>query len=459
MQYLTKHKNANPTGEMMYKIQQGTEELNSNGGIVLAGAMLNSLKTFEKIDRMKMGTVKKGQTSHSGILKTAAGLLALGRSDFADIELFRQDRLFRDALDLKRVSSEGTLRQRLGGMAEQNKNQTLLDDANVELLSKVEDFGVEQTEHGSYLPLDIDVSVQDNSGSKKEGVSWTYKNLDGYAPIFAYLGTDGYMLANELRNGSQHSAKDAVEFAERCLTMAKCLGIDPKDILVRVDSGHDDKEFVSALLKRKVKFLVKRNLRRECPEQYLAMARRLGQKLEARDGKNVYRCILSHIKPAGLEDKPLFVVGEVTERLTDRDGQPLLVPDLEVSTWWTNLSEYEADCIRLYHNHATSEQFHSELKSDMGIERLPSGKFATNALILNVGALAYNCLRMLGQRALRMKKLLPRSFNVARRRLRSVMQDLIHIACKVVSHANSTILKFGRHCPWFSIFKELYARC
>lgn len=441
----------------MYKIQQGTEDLNSNGGIVLTGALLNSLKSLEKIDQMETGTVKSGWTPHSGIVKTSAGLLTLGRSDFADIELFRKDRLFRDSLALKRVSSEGTLRQRLEGIAEQNEDQTLLDDANVELLSKVDHFGMEQTEHCNYVPLDIDVSVQNNSGSKKEGVSWTYKNLDGYAPIFAYLGTDGYMLANELRNGSQHSAKGAVGFVGRCVDLAARLNIPLERLLVRVDSGHDDKEFVGALLSRKVKFLVKRNLRKECPEQYLAMARRMGQKLKTRDGKNVYRCILSHIKPAGLEDEPLFVVVEATERLTDPDGQPLLVPDIAVSTWWTNLSEYEADCITLYHNHATSEQFHSELKSDMGIERLPSGKFATNALILNVAALAYNCLRILGQRALRMKELLPRSFKVARRRLRSVMQDLIHIACKLVSHANSQSLKFGRHCPWFRVFKELHA--
>lgn len=443
----------------MYKIQQGSEDLNSNGGIALAGALLNGLENLGKFDHMKMGNIKKGWTSHSGILKSAAGLLVLGRSDFADIELFREDQLFRDSLGLRRVPSEETLRQRLDGISKENSEQTLLDDAVVELLSKVECFGSEETEHGSYIPLDIDVSVQDNSGSKKEEVSWTYKKVDGYAPIFAYLGTEGYMLANELRNGSQHSAKGAVEFVERCLDMTDRLGIDPAALLVRVDSGHDDQKFISALVKRNINFLIKRNLRREPLEQYLAMARRVGQKLQAREGKNVYRCILSHIKPTGLEDEPLFVIAEVTERLTDHDGQPLLVPDLEVSAWWTNLSEYEADCIKLYHNHATSEQFHSELKSDMGVERLPSGKFATNALILNLATLSYNCLRILGQRALKMKALLPRTFNVARRRLRSVMQDLIHIACKVVSHANAQTLKFGRNCPWFKVFKELYATC
>jgi len=73
----------------------------------------------------------------------------------------------------------------------------------------------------------------------------------------------------------------------------------------------------------------------------------------------------------------------------------------------------------------------------MDIEKLPSGKFKTNALFLGLGSLAYNCLRILGQRALKMKELLPRSFDVTRRRLRSVMQDLICVGCKIVSHANS----------------------
>ncbi len=443
----------------MYKIQQGNEYLNSNGGILLAGTMLNKLKSLKRLDRMKMQTIKKGRTSHSGILKTAAGLLTLGRSDFADVEYFRQDRLFREALGVLQVASEETLRQRLDDIALANGQQTLLDDAMVELLSGAGEFGAEETECGSYVPLDIDVAVQDNSGSHKEGVSWTYRNVDGYAPIYSYLGTEGYMLANELRNGSQHSAKGAVEFGGRTVDMALRLGIKAEQLLVRVDSGHDDAKFISMLMKKGVKFLVKRNLRNENPEQYLAMARRVGDKVKSREGKNVSRCVLSHIHPNGLDAAPVFTVVEVVERLASPDGQALLIPDLEVSTWWTNLPESEADCVRLYHNHGTSEQFHSELKSDMGVERLPSGKFATNALVLNLAALAFNCLRIIGQRALRMKELLPRTFNVARRRLRSVMQDLIHVACKVVSHANSKIIRFGRHCPWFRIFRELYARC
>lgn len=58
----------------------------------------------------------------------------------------------------------------------------------------------------------------------------------------------------------------------------------------------------------------------------------------------------------------------------------------------------------------------------MDLERLPSGKFATNALILELGMIAYNILRMIGQgtiggRAPRQKR------DVKRRRLRTVIKQ------------------------------------
>jgi hypothetical protein len=55
-----------------------------------------------------------------------------------------------------------------------------------------------------WLALDIDPSPFDNSGTKKEGVSWTYLKFDGYNPWFAYLGNEGYLVHCQLREGSKH---------------------------------------------------------------------------------------------------------------------------------------------------------------------------------------------------------------------------------------------------------------
>lgn len=442
----------------MIKIQRGREEINSRGGNILTGAMLQ-LKSWDKINTMRTKRIKHGEISHSDILKIAAALLAQGHSDFADIDLFREDSLFKEALKLRKIPSAETLRQRLNDLGLCNSGQTLIDDCVVEILRKVNDFGKIRTEYAEYTPLDIDVSVMLQPKCQKEGVEYTYHNAMGYAPIFAYIGSQGYMLANELREGSQHSEKGAVEFVRRGMDLARRIGQEMDQLLVRVDSGHDDCKFISTLCSAGVKFLVKRNLRSECREQYLALARRCGEKMPSRRGKNVYRCLLSHRKPEGLENEPMFMVVEVTERLTDAKGQILLIPDIEVSAWWTNLPESEAVCIELYHDHGTSEQFHSELKSDMGLERLPSGKFATNALILNLAALSFNCLRRIGQEALACKEKIPVEIEVGRRRLRSVLRDLIYIGCKFTRHAKHIIVKFGRNCPWFNCFQEIYSRC
>ena len=105
-----------------------------------------------------------------------------------------------------------------------------------------------------------------------------------------------------------------------------------------------------------------------------------------------------------------------------------MIPEVEVETYWTSLNDDVTTIIKLYRAHATSEQFHSELKTDLGLERLPSGKFQTNELVLLLGMVAYNLLRMIGQESLRVADA-PIRKQVSRRRVRSVMQDLVYLAC------------------------------
>lgn len=87
---------------------------------------------------------------------------------------------------------------------------------------------------------------------------------------------------------------------------------------------------------------------------------------------------------------PTRIVFKVVERTIDRKGQVFLVPEIEVETYWTSLTDKPETIIGLYHAHGTSEQLHSELKSDMDVERLPSGKFLTNSFVLRNAMLALN---------------------------------------------------------------------
>ena len=65
--------------------------------------------------------------------------------------------------------------------------------------------------------------------------------------------------------------------------------------------------------------------------------------------------------------------------------------------WWTNPGWSDDQIIESCHAHGQCEQYHSELKTDMDLERLPSGKFETNAIVLELAMIAFNILRMIGQ--------------------------------------------------------------
>ena len=305
------------------------------------------------------------------------------------------------------------------------------------------------------VPVDIDVTPMDNSKSKKEGVSRTYKGFDGYAPMMAYIGTEGYAINFELREGKQHCQKGTVEFLQE--TIKLCHKLTDKPLLIRLDSGNDSIDNVAVLMDTGCFFIIKRNLRRESTDDWFEMAKQYCQNVNSpRDGKTVY--IGSDWKTVTSKqfnkEFTLRTGYEITERTIDKYGQFNLVPDVEVETWWTNLGDPDEEIIRLYHAHGECEQFHSEVKTDMDLERLPSGKFATNALVLELGMIAYNILRMIGQGTIGGRAPCQKR-NVKRRRLRTVISNLIMLAGHVTMHARQLIIGLGKSNVWRHIFSDI----
>jgi hypothetical protein len=108
----------------------------------------------------------------------------------------------------------------------------------------------------------------------------------------------------------------------------------------------------------------------------------------------------------------------------------------------TSLELPGAELFDLYCAHATSEQFHSEIKTELDLERMPSGAFKTNALVLRLGTLAYNVLRLLGILG---KGVLKHRAAAKRRRLRTIIQELIHVPARILRGSNQIKLDIGHH--------------
>ncbi len=146
-------------------------------------------------------------------------------------------------------------------------------------------------------------------------------------------------------------------------------------------------------------------------------------------------------------------VVHLIERTIDRHGQVLLMPNLEVESRLTSLDLPTARVVKLYQGLGTYKQFHSGFKTDLYLERLPSGKFATNDLVLSLAVLAFNILRAIGQATLICQDS-PVRHAVKRRRIRTVMQAILSIAVRVIQHARELTLGLGERCGAFAVFER-----
>jgi hypothetical protein len=209
------------------------------GGLVLAGKI----------------TQKIGLTAGSSTVLACAGtiiltlyaLLVQENSAFEHASVLRENRFFLKSLGLTTTYAKETIRLYLEKLiADKEAVLNQLRGCVVPLMLKAKVHGI-MDRGRCYIPVDIDPSPMDNSGCHKEGVSYTYKGFEGYHPIFAYYGRDGYMIDWEVWPWSRHCRKGTVDFIRGMVERyEKVWG--GKRLLFRLDSGNDVYETMEAIL-------------------------------------------------------------------------------------------------------------------------------------------------------------------------------------------------------------------
>ncbi len=438
-------------------IERSDDEFySSTSGISLVGLSLNRYTTLASTLAREV-PLSHG-IPHADVIRSYCALLAQGKSDYAAIEQHRDDDFFREALGLSPFPSEATLRQRMDDHAPEFHR--VVNWSVVEFLMKAE---VPLTLLPSgHIAVDIDSFAMDNSGTKKEGVSRTYRNFDGYLAVPVYLANEGWLIECPLLPGSEHPQKAFVSLLRRSL--AKIRQISKAKLLLRTDSAHDALDNRIELARHDdVDYIVKWNPRKQDAGAWKKRAFSTGDIAMPRLGKRVATFSVEErhkVTDENGHEKELSFrrVMQVTERTIDKKGQPLLLPEIELEGWWTSLNIPEEEVVALYQGHGLCEQYHSEIKTDMDLERFPSGKFATNQLIMACTALVYNILRFIGQLSLITKSGIIRH-PAKRRRIKTVIQELIYCAARLIATGRRLKLRFSRHVQGhFEAFRQAYYR-
>lgn len=376
------------------------------------------------------------QVAEKDILRCLAGLVSVGKVGFDHIRQFQQEDFFATALGIGRMPSEATLRQRFEAMSQDRKVHDALPDCSAKMLRKV-GFKPQLVTVAGFtgVRVDTDPSILDNSDTKKEGVEKAYNGVSGYAPICSFL-EGGVVVGAMLRPGSHHAMHEgSLAYHESVRRRVRKIAKHTRVLWVD-DAAFDDAALMAARQKAGDVFLTRHNLRKESPDVLIAIAKQEGRAHAPRVGKTVYTgSTIRERKGIGR----VRLVYEVTER-TSKNGQGLLVPEYKVFSVWTNLEQVsDADVLKLYRDRGTCEQYFAELKSELDLERLPSGKFAVNELYFQLGVFVSNMLRVMGAALLNGERLGIKP--ATRRRLRTVMQGMMYLCGRLVSHARRLVLK------------------
>ena len=273
-----------------------------------------------------------------------------------------------------------------------------LDRVSRELLARVWKAGAGPGD--APFTIDLDSTICETYGLAKEGARHHgYTGARGYHPLLAIAAGTGEVLMSRLREGRANTARGAAHFLRETVGRVRYGGASGQ-LTMRAYSGFYTHAVVAACREMDVRFSITIRQRTS-----------LRDLIEA-DAPPV-RLIVRRVKPTPGSQLALFAKYSYHGFITDRDGETL---------------ELEAD----HRRHAEIENAIRDLKYGVGLNHLPSGRFAANGAWLAVQVMAHNLARWtarigLGQQIVTTKTLRRRVFALVGRLTRSARRLTLHL--------------------------------
>ena len=265
-----------------------------------------------------------------------------------------------------------------------------LDRVSRELLAQAWAAGAGPGEEP--LAIDLDSTICETYGLAKEGARrHGYTGQRGYHPLLAVAAGTGDVLMCRLREGRANTARGTAHFLRETISRVRHAGAMGQ-LTVRADSGFYTHAIAALCRKMKVRFSITirqhqsvRQIIEAIPEAdwtpipyWMEGAADVAETsyipFASEPDAVPVRLIVRRVKPTPGSQLALFATYSYHAFITDRDGDVL---------------ELEAD----HRRHAEIENAIRDLKYGVGLNHLPSGRFAANGAWLAVQVMAHNLAR------------------------------------------------------------------
>jgi len=355
---------------------------------------------------------------------------------------------YEDTNDAERLTVDPTMRQVVGGRAEERtaastsqmgrfETDVLTQPGNLKVLTDLSGQWIDtllQRKAGDQIILDMDSSVSETHGHQEGSAYDGHFECTCYHPLFCF-NQDGDLERALLRNGNVHSADDWRSVLEPVVTRYRtttakkffrgdaAFAIPELYMFLEAEYyGYAIRLKSNSLLEREIEHLLKRPMGRP-PKKPIV-----------RYHDFMYQ--------AASWDKARRVVAKVEWH------QGELFP--RVGFIVTNLGGGAASVVWFYNGRGTTEQWIKEGKNAVNWTRLSCHDFVDNQARLQLFALAYNLGNFLRRLAL--------PVGVKHWSMTTLREKLIKIGAKVVHHARSVVFQMAEVAVPRELFRLILAR-
>jgi hypothetical protein len=290
--------------------------------------------------------------------------------------------------------------------------------------------------------IDLDSTICEVHGKKKQGTGYGYTGVLGYHPLLATLAGTGEVLFARMRHGSANTARGAVRFVDELVGVVRRAGATGP-VTIRADSGFWAWKLIDRLDTHNIRWSITVRLHKHMKQAIAAIDDGAWIDIDYTIGGIAQVAETIYTTGKGSKARSVRLVVRRT-RLTDK-AQRRLWPDWRHHAFITNrtdLNTIEAD--QFHREHATVELAIRDLKEGAGLEHLPSGNHHANAAWLACAVLAHNLgiwTTIIGEQ--------PRVTNRTRR------TRIITLPAVIVNHAGTMLMRFPARWPWANQFNKM----
>lgn len=318
-----------------------------------------------------------------------------------------------------------------------------------------------------YVFVDVDDTIIEVHGHKKQGVGFGYSKVRGLNALLATVTTPDsapVVVGQRLREGSCGSPRGAGKLISEALATTRRLpGMKTQKILVRTDSAYYGHPSVSAALKTGADVSVTARMTAPVKRAIATIPDNRWQTIQYPDAifdEDTQRWISS----AEVAEVPFIafssqkkakqVPGRLVVRripeLNKKDvDQPGLFDLYRFHAVFTTADSQLLDTVaadKTHRQHAVIEQVNADLKAS-ALAHLPSGKFTANAAWLVVAVMAFNLTRIAGIIA---------GTGLAKATTATIRRTIVTVPARIARSARRLVLHLPQQWRWEPQWTRLF---